>query len=335
MPGPPRSARPERTATIAQVLRFNITFWGLLTSATAFVCTATVVAFFGAKWWPLDLFANFRLQYLFCLLLAFVVLLVGKKWPWAAVAGVFALINFADILPAFVGRGGEAVSSSNRVTILLVNVLTSNKEYERVRQLVRSEDPDIVALLEVSETWMNELSSVKDEYPHVVASPRSDNFGIALFSRIPFVESEIIEIGEAGLPTAFTRLRLEDVALTIIATHPLPPTRRASARYRNRQLKELAHYLHAVGKPVIVMGDLNTTPYSPHFKKLLRESGLRDSRRGRGIQPTWQAQFPWVLRIPLDHVLHSPDITVLDRRLGPNIGSDHLPVIVEFSLPAR
>jgi endonuclease/exonuclease/phosphatase (EEP) superfamily protein YafD len=244
-------------------------------------------------------------------------------------------VNFVDILPAFLVRGGKAVSSSKPVTILLANVLTSNREYEKVRQLLRSENPDIFALLEVSETWMNELSSLKETYPHVISSPRGDNFGLALFSRIPFEESEIVQIGDAGLPTAAAKIRFDVASLTVIATHPLPPTHRAIARHRNRQLKELAEYARSTEGPVIVMGDLNTTPYSPHFKKLLRDSGLQDSRRGRGIQPTWQAQLPWFLRIPLDHVLHSPDINVLDRRLGPHIGSDHLPVIAEFSLPTK
>lgn len=333
MRGPRLSARAERAVTVTQLFRFNIGFWGLVVSATGLVCTATVIAFFGAKWWPLDLFANFRLQYVVCLLMALVVLLVGKKWLGAGVAGVFALVNLVDIVPAFIGPRGPAASSSRSLTILLANVLTSNKEYERVRQLVRSEAPDIVVLLEVSETWLNELSSLEENYPHVVSSPRSDNFGIAMLSRIPFEESELVEIGEAGLPTAVARIRFGDASVTVIATHPLPPTRRASAHYRNQQIKELADYVHAVGKPIIVMGDLNTTPYSPHFKRLLRESGLRDSRCGRGIQGTWQAHLPPFLRIPLDHVLHSPEINVLDRKLGPDIGSDHLPVIVKFSWP--
>ena len=317
------------------MFRFNIGFWGLVISGTLLLCAATVLAFFGGTWWRFDLLANFRLQYLLCLILSLIALLAGKKWPWAGVAGVFVVANFVDILPAFVGRGGQVASSSKPLTILLANVLTSNKEYERVRQLVRSNDPDIFAVLEASETWINELSSLREKYPHAVSRPRNDNFGIALFSRIPFEESEIVEIGEAGLPTAIARIHFGDTPLTVIATHPLPPTRRSTARHRNRQLGELADYVRSVKGPVIVIGDLNTTPYSPHFKKLLRESGLRDSRRGRGIQPTWQAQLPWFLRIPLDHVLHSSEITVLRRRLGPNIGSDHLPVIVEFSLHPR
>jgi endonuclease/exonuclease/phosphatase (EEP) superfamily protein YafD len=56
---------------------------------------------------------------------------------------------------------------------------------------------------------------------------------------------------------------------------------------------------------------------------------MRDSRRGYGIQPTWPAGVPALL-IPLDHLLHTPDIVITSRRVGADAGSDHYPVIVEF-----
>ena len=69
---------------------------------------------------------------------------------------------------------------------------------------------------------------------------------------------------------------------------------------------------------------------SHHFRLLLRRTGLRDSARGRGVQPTWPAGSP-LLAIPLDHCLHSPDIAILQRRIGGDVGSDHYPVIVDFT----
>jgi len=315
-----------------QFFKIKMGVWGLVVCATLFVCACTVTAFFGRLWWRFDLTANFRLQYLICLVLALIVFLIGKKWPWAVVSGVFALVNLLDILPAFIKSGQKSEPSSKSVTVLLANVLSSNRQYDKVRQLIRSADPDIIAALETNEAWMKELSPLREEYPHVVSRPREDNFGIALFSRIPFKESEIIQIGDGRVPTVVARIQLDETELSVIATHPLPPTRASTSKHRNRQLEELAEHIRSVKGPVIVVGDLNAAPWSPHFKRLLRRSGLRDSRRGRGIQPTWQAGFPWLLRIPLDHVLHSPQITVLRRELGPNIGSDHLPVIVELSL---
>ncbi|MEE8238524.1 MAG: endonuclease/exonuclease/phosphatase family protein, partial [Nitrososphaerales archaeon] len=85
--------------------------------------------------------------------------------------------------------------------------------------------------------------------------------------------------------------------------------------------------------PILLLGDLNITPWSPIFKDFLRSTGLRDSREGFGLQPSWPTWFPpaW---IPIDHVLVSSNVTVYDRKIERDIGSDHYPVIVDFSVTA-
>ncbi len=315
------------------LLRLSKGFWGLVISATVFLCGFTVTGFLGGAWYAFDLTANFRVQYLGCLVVAAILFLLGQKWTWAVVCVAFALVNLVEILPAFTGRGKPQSTASGRVRLLLANVLSSNKDYGRMQELIRTEQPDVVGIIEASSGWMEALSVFEETYPHVVSRPREDNFGIALLSRFPFEKSEIIEVGDAMVPSAMARIRSNDREFTIVATHPPHPVRRSGFKYRNRQLEAAAEYVRSLEGPVILCGDLNTTPWSPFFKKLLRQSGLRDSRRGRGIQPTWpgQARLP-LLRIPLDHVLRSPDVAILRRKIGPDIGSDHLPVIVEFSL---
>jgi endonuclease/exonuclease/phosphatase (EEP) superfamily protein YafD len=81
-----------------------------------------------------------------------------------------------------------------------------------------------------------------------------------------------------------------------------------------------------------VLGDLNVSPWSWHFRRLVRESGLRDSMRGWGVQPSWPTFNP-LLRIPLDHALHSPGIRIADRQTGRRVGSDHYPLVIDFLLP--
>jgi len=318
------------------LLKLSRGLWGLIVSGTALVCAFSVTAFLGGLWWVFDLTANFRVQYLACLVIAAFLFVLGQKWPWAVISGVFALINLMEILPSFIGPGRRAAPSPNSITVLHANVLRSNRHYEKARKLIRSVNPDIIVIIEASSGWMKALSVFEEKYPHVVSRPREDNFGIAMFSRFPFEEAEILEIGDAQVPSAMARLRVAGGELTVVATHPLPPVGGARSRYRNRQLQAVAEYIRSIDGPVIIAGDLNTTPWSHHFKKLLRRTRLRDSRRGWGIQTTWpaQARLP-LFRIPLDHVLHSPGIAILRRTVGPPIGSDHLPVIVEMSLPSR
>ncbi len=81
----------------------------------------------------------------------------------------------------------------------------------------------------------------------------------------------------------------------------------------------------------MVLGDFNTTPWNYYFQKFLKESGLRDSSQGFGPQPTWP-NFSRLLSIPIDHCLHSAEIVIVGRQIGPDVGSDHYPVIVDYAL---
>jgi endonuclease/exonuclease/phosphatase (EEP) superfamily protein YafD len=80
------------------------------------------------------------------------------------------------------------------------------------------------------------------------------------------------------------------------------------------------------------MGDFNATPWSRPYRRLHNGTGTCDTRAGYGVQASYPADS-WLLRIPIDHVLASCNVGVRDRRIGPDVGSDHLPVIVDLVLP--
>ena len=80
-----------------------------------------------------------------------------------------------------------------------------------------------------------------------------------------------------------------------------------------------------------LLGDLNLTPYSPPFHRLLADGRLRDAMQGRGWQPTWRASF-WPLALRIDHVLVSSGVCVEEATVGPAVGSDHRPVLARLRL---
>jgi endonuclease/exonuclease/phosphatase (EEP) superfamily protein YafD len=82
-----------------------------------------------------------------------------------------------------------------------------------------------------------------------------------------------------------------------------------------------------------VVGDFNMTPWSPYFPEILRVSGLKNSLVGAGFQPSWPSWLPALLRIPIDHALVSEEFEVVERKVGPHIGSDHRPLIIKIALP--
>ncbi len=316
---------------VGKSLSFSMRPWGLLSAATAIACVSTAVGFWGRLWWPFDLGSHFRAQYFFFFLASGIIFLLGRKKKRATLCGVFAIINLSLIVPLYFGasvtHGGVRTFRA-----LLINVAQSAQAYEEVPKFIRSVEPDFMILVEVNQAWINNLQKMQTHYPFSIILPdREGRSGIALLSRIPLESGEVGHYGEAKLPTVVARFEIDGQLLTVIGTHALAPWGPVRSEYRNQHLAALAQIVGSQKGSVVVLGDLNTTSWSPFFRDLLRKTGLRDSRKGFGLQPTWPTGFP-PLWIPIDHCLVSSRVVVHDRRIGPQVGSDHYPVVVDFSV---
>ena len=87
--------------------------------------------------------------------------------------------------------------------------------------------------------------------------------------------------------------------------------------------------------PTLLCADLNSTPWSPYFTDLLSGTGLLNGRQGFGVLATWNALWPRMAAIPIDHCLVSPNVAVRGLRYGPRVGSDHLPLIMDVAINQR
>ena len=292
---------------------------------------ASLLGLLGKLHWTLDLLSHFRVQYFqLALLLAGICLWVRRN-KCAVALICLAAFNYAFILPLYMGKPPPARAEQPPVRAMLLNLNTSNGHTEKVLKAIASADPDLVVLEEVTPIWAFKLSNLSETYPHHIIEPRDGRFGIILLSKQPLSQSKVVAIGSAGTPSILATVHLAQGACTIIATHPAPPLGAEYARHRNNQLAALPELVKAQKHPVLLIGDLNTSPWSPHFTELIRASGLKNSMKGFGFQPTWPSNSPF-LRIPLDHVLHSPKITIHNRLIGGDVGSDHFPVIIDFSV---
>jgi endonuclease/exonuclease/phosphatase (EEP) superfamily protein YafD len=197
--------------------------------------------------------------------------------------------------------------------------------------LIQAEQPDMIVLVETNGRWVQALSPALGSYPYSLLALRGDNYGLALFSKYPIESKEVLRLEGLDIPTLCAGIDLEGQRLTVIAAHPPPPKGGYLAEQRNLQFAALAEYAAALSGPVILAGDLNTSSWSPHFQDLVQNSGLRDSRKGFGLQLSWPSHNPFMLT-SIDHILVPDEVNVLNRRIGPATGSDHFPVILDFSL---
>ncbi len=224
--------------------------------------------------------------------------------------------------PWVMGPSGDperATAAPQQITLLVANVYSGNYRSDLLTSLVADEAPDIVGLLEVDSAWLDRLGDFRDRWPHRLEIPRPDNFGIALYSRIPLSGTRRFDLGQGSVPSIRATL---PGGTTLWLTHPVPPVNAVYAAERDAQLTDLADILAAPS--VIVAGDLNATPWSAWFPGSFR--GLPEG--------TWPSHLPAALRLPIDHVLVSSPVALVSRRVGPDIGSDHLPVITRLVLPS-
>jgi len=122
-------------------------------------------------------------------------------------------------------------------------------------------------------------------------------------------------------------------AVGVVLIHPLPPISAAALAAQVATLDAAADRVAALAMPVLVLGDFNATPWSQPFHRFQARTGLCDSRAGFGFAPSFPAASA-ALRIPIDHLLASCEIGVRDRRVERDVGSDHLPVVLDLVIPA-
>jgi len=319
------TAKPKATA---------VSFWGLVEVAGALLSLATITGFLARLWWILELTSHCRLHLAIALGAIAAIWALKRRWRWAAACAAFAAVNAVLVFMLLWPRADEPLASGSRLRLLSINVHTANGRTDLVQQFLQQTDADVVLLMEVNGQWMESLSPALTNYAYRITEPREDNFGIALFSRVPLASESIVEIGDAEVPSVIATIQIAGREVTILGTHPLPPGSAEYARRRNEHLREIAAHVRRKTNPVIVLGDLNARPWSPFFVELLKDSGLKDTSRGRGLFASWPAWLP-IGRIPLDHCLVSPVIEVADKRLGPQLGSDHLPLVVELLIPGE
>lgn len=314
-----------------EFFRLRIRIWGLLTAAGFLGTIGSISGFFGQYAWWLDIGSHFRIQYTFIFLVLTLCYLSGKKWKWALACFAVVIINAAPVVAFLLPPRSYDTINGTALKAVLINVNTQYGNPKKVVQFLQKENPDIVVLEEINDDWMKHLASVLQTYPVQLVQSRTDNFGMALLARTETISTQLVYFGFGEIPSIIAKMQSESGSFTLIATHPLPPGGEEYSQYRNEQLNDVAEYVHTNSSRLILLGDLNVSPWSHYYRKFIDKSGLINSSKGRAIHPTWPTFSPLFL-IPIDHCLHTTGIAIKSKKIGPGLGSDHYPVIIEFSV---
>lgn len=243
------------------------------------------------------------------------------------------LANAAWLIPFFPIKQNDPRDDDKVLKVVQLNVLKVNRHTNEVIGWLRNERAHIIAVHEVDQGWLSALASLRDIYPHRISKPSNSLFGVAIFSQFPLGEKKIETMPIYDAPAIFASADWNGTKVRIAAIHAPPPLVTKSVAARKSTLGRVISWAQEDSKtPAIVLGDLNMTPTTALYRRVIDSSGLSDPRKGRGMLPTWPVPMPSVFRLPLDYVLHSDRLSVLSFRIGPSVRSDHHPVIATFEL---
>ncbi len=83
--------------------------------------------------------------------------------------------------------------------------------------------------------------------------------------------------------------------------------------------------------PVVVVGRLNTTPWTSTFQTFTRNAHLRSSAIGFMWQTTWLHRST-LFGLHLDHILVNKDVEVRQWWVADSVGSEHYPAFADLVL---
>jgi endonuclease/exonuclease/phosphatase family metal-dependent hydrolase len=230
-------------------------------------------------------------------------------------------------------------------------------EPSRVADVIRSVEPDVVALQEVDVgqgrsgnlDQAQHLAELTNLSAHFTSARETGggHYGNAILTHHPYeLRAEGILPVRRGEVRAAQWLRLSlpegylDVVNTHLSLHFLERLAQARALFSDDPaLPELGREpapfaaLSGTLDRLILCGDFNSGPFSPIYFWLRHR--LTDVQRagGRSARATWPARCP-LLR--LDHVWIGRDLRVqrveVPRNAGTRIASDHLPIVVDLAI---
>jgi vancomycin resistance protein VanJ len=302
----------------------------------------------GDRWWPATLLL-FGPRWLFAVPIAPLALVsaVSQRKLLSVVAAsscivVFPVLGLCLPWPRILSVPGP------RFRVPTYNVATSEVATEALSALIRRVEPDIVALQEChpatyADVFVNWYVCehgdlmIAARFPVQIGQVSSTHIPLHEWPRATLLECVVaspagdVLVGTVHLPSPRYGLSALVDKTTLIA-----PSRRGlietETANRNEVSERVALAVADRQSQRIMLGDFNMPTDSTLYRRDWAGYTNAFSSTGWGFGYTVQASLRgWSLGIRIDHVLTGGDWQPVRCWLGPDLGSDHLPVIADLA----
>lgn len=281
----------------------------------------------GQVFWFFELFSHFVPHYAFVVFVAFVVIAFKESRNKDKPKTYFVVI----LMSIFIGLFAWCLTPihhhqnlNNPITIAYHNININNPNFNTAYDKLSEHNPDLIILIEPNP---DELKSVLDKHQHQILCEQLEYspFSMAILSNnlnnnlshdtLNNAHCELFDL--YNFPVA--KLKINNK--TLFAIHPPPPINAFMANSRNEYLKQLAQLIQQEQGAVIVIGDMNTSAFSPVYREFVSSGQL--NRTMANALPTW---LPFGISIDQMLIKNSQaNIKAMDWN-----NSDHRAFLVEW-----
>ena len=301
---------------------------------TLLIAVVTILPLSGSKQWWVRVWDFPRLQIAAVIPVAMVLAAFGREaavlLPILAVCLAYQLWRIRPYTPF---ARSEITFADGRdpdrdVVLLSSNVLMENRDHHRLVALIERVDPDVLFLMETDATWIEALEPALARYRTVIRQPRDDCYGLVFATRLEPASARAIRIANDDTPAVFAEMTAPGNGrrFRFVGLHPRPPMPGQDTDERDEQVLYSARFAHRSGTPIVAAGDFNDVAWSDTSQRFKFAGGYLDPRIGRGLYASFHADR-WPIRFPIDQLFVSPDVAMIAFGCGPNIGSDHFPIV--------
>ncbi len=270
-----------------------------------------------------------------------------------------ALLGTATLaaLPQWMESGNmrvvqEPPPNSPPFTVYSANLFKRNPSVARHIHQIRTHQPDILCLQELSPHFTQELlESIGDEYPYRALRPEKGSYGYGVLSRYPVEETGFWD--RPGIKAWAQRVRVTlptSHIVEIYNVHLFPPMADDafvngitwSFRAREAQIEVMQREIAGRGVPAFIIGDCNFNDTSDAYRQAVQAWTDSWQAAGKGSRYTWPTRAFPTKRVPynprmlrLDYCFHNSQLTTRDIRvLTDRTGSDHTPLLAALAVAA-
>jgi endonuclease/exonuclease/phosphatase (EEP) superfamily protein YafD len=299
---------------------------------------AAVLSLGGAFSDRLDILTHFTPLYFAGGVLALALAVAARTGAVPAVAAslVATLICGSIMAPEFLAAARAPSPSGVGKSLKLVqfNLWDRNFDPAGTARWIERQDADIVVVEEAVGAGAAVVQAIAPHYPYrATSSPASDGSTMILSKTRPQASGDLYGGGVKRFAGAWAKFGEGKAAFTVVAAHYTWPIPAGPQQAQSRRLSEFLNGLDR--SSLIVAGDFNSTPWSFAMRRQDARFALARLTRAKFTWPTasftglrWLSPPPF---LPLDHVYAGDAWRLAAINLGPPLGSDHLPVVVELT----